>query len=144
MAEQNKPWQFPAPKPGEDEATSRLKKKHSAFFAAVRARGILNHMLDGPAKAFDDSNPGFKARWEYCPASGDKTFIVAREGLGFHIVDASELGDKTTSEQKEGPVKVGDLILMAAPDYVVAAIEWRTPGPPLRTSSFRRNPIGSI
>lgn len=122
-----KPWtlptQAPVKPPEVDEATARLKKKHANFFAAVRARGILNHMLDGPAKAFDDSNPGFKARWEYCPASGDKTFIVAREGLGFHVVDAKELGDKTESEQKEGPIKVGDLILMAAPDYIVAAIE---------------------
>lgn len=126
MGEQ-KPWGMPPQtpvKPAEtDEATLRLKKKHANFFAAVRARGILNHMLDGPAKAFDDNNPGFKARWEYCPAGGDKTFIVAREGLGFHVVDAAELGDKTTSEQKEGPIKVGDMILMAGPDYVVAAIE---------------------
>ncbi len=106
-----------------DDAVDRLRKKHSTFFAAVRARGILNHMLDGPAKAYDDNNPGHKSRWEYCPAGGDKTFIVAREGLGFHIVDAAELGDKTDSEQKTGPIKVGDLILMAAPDYVVAAIE---------------------
>lgn len=119
----DKPWTMPPAGPADSEATSRLKKKHSTFFAAVRARGILNHMLDGPAKAFDDNNPGFKSRWEYCAAGGDKTFIVAREGLGFHVVDAAELGDKTDSEQKEGPVRVGDLILMAAPDYVVAAIE---------------------
>lgn len=120
-----KPWSFQGQgrPPEPDAATERLRKKHSNFFAAVRARGILNHMLDGPIKAFDDANPGFKSRWEYCPASGDKTFIVAREGLGFHVVDAKELGDKTESEQKEGPIKVGDLILMAAPDYIVAAIE---------------------
>jgi hypothetical protein len=126
----DKPWSLP-PVPGAvkpqspeaSEATERLKKKHSTFFAAVRARGILNHMLDGPAKAYDDNNPGHRSRWEFCPAGGDKTFIVAREGLGFHVVDAKELGDKTDSEQKEGQIRVGDLILMAAPDYVVAAIE---------------------
>lgn len=126
MANQDKPWSFPQGKEGQPEPGSpvdKLRKKHSNFFAAVRARGILNHMLDGPIKAYEDNNPGWKARWEYCPASGDKTFIVAREGLGFHIVDSKELGDKTESEQKEGPIKVGDLILMAAEDYIVAAIE---------------------
>lgn len=98
-------------------------KKHAQFFAAVRARGILNSMLDGPALAYEKQNPGFRARWEYNPPGGDKMMIVAREGIGFHIVDAKELGEKTESEQKYGPIKVGDLILMAAPEHIVAAIE---------------------
>jgi hypothetical protein len=112
-------------------------KKHSAFFAAVRKRGVLNAMLDGPALSYEENNPGMRARWEYCPPSGDKTFIVAREGLGFKIVDASELGKATVSGQTEGTVRVGDLILMAAPDHIVQAIEmedartayedWRVP-----------------
>ena len=33
-------------------------RKKSEFFAAVRARGVLNTMLDGPALAFEKSNPG--------------------------------------------------------------------------------------
>lgn len=98
-------------------------KQHSAFFAAVRKRGVLNTMLDEPAKNFERNNPGFRTRWEYCPVNGDKTFIIAREGLGFKIVDASELGEKTASGQTTGPVRVGDLILMAAPDHIVNAIE---------------------
>lgn len=112
-------------------------KKHSEFFAAVRKRGVLNAMLDGPVKAFEANNPGMRARWEYCPASGDKTLIVAREGYGFKVVDASSLGETTESGQREGPVKVGDLILMAAPAHIVDAIDmedtraayedWRTP-----------------
>lgn len=120
----DRPWAFEgAPGKPVDDKVDETVKKHSKFFAAVRARGILNHMLDGPQMTYDRINPGWRSRWEYCPANGDKTFIVAREGLGFHIVDAKELGEKTESEQKEGPIKVGDLILMAAPDYVVAAIE---------------------
>lgn len=98
-------------------------KQHSAFFAAVRKRGVLNAMLDEPANKFELHNPGFRARWEYCPANGDKTFIVAREGLGFRVVDAGELGEATASGQTEGPVRVGDLILMAAPDHIVDAID---------------------
>lgn len=98
-------------------------KKHAQFFAAVRARGILNSMLDGPALAYEKANPGMRARWEYNPPSGDKMMVVAREGIGFHLVDAKELGEKTASEQKEGHVKVGDLILMAAPEHIVAAVE---------------------
>ena len=70
-------------------------KQHSAFFAAVRKRGVLNAMLDGPIQRYESAHPGMQARWEYCPASGDKTFIIAREGLGFKIVDASELGEGT-------------------------------------------------
>ena len=100
-----------------------LAKKHSKFFAAVRARGILNSMLDGPIIKFDSNNPGQRARWEYAPPGGDKMMVVAREGLGFHVVDAIELGETTESGQKSGPVQVGDLILMAAPDHIVAAIE---------------------
>lgn len=117
--------------------TTQTGKEHSAFFAAVRKRGVLNAMLDNPIAAYEGNNPGMKARWEYAPANGDKTFIVAREGLGFKLVDASELGQATDSGQTEGHVKVGDMILMAAPDYIVQAIEmedakmayedWRTP-----------------
>lgn len=100
-------------------------KKHSTFMAAVRARGILNRMLDGPVQAFERGNPGWRARWEYCPPSGDKTFVVAREGMGFRIVDARELGEEfmTPSGQREGQVKIGDLILMAGPEDLVNEIE---------------------
>ena len=103
--------------------TPETAKRRSDFFASVRKRGVLNAMLDGPAKSFEEKNPGWRARWEYCPPSGDKTFIIAREGLGFHIVDASELGETTASGQKDGQIRVGDLILMAAEDFVVEAIE---------------------
>ena len=124
-------WEMPIT---EAQKKDDIRKKHSAFFAAVRARGILNHMLDGPAKAFESNNPGFRARWEYCPASavwnsqekrmvGDTTFIVAREGMGYHVVDASELGEQSQSGQTSGPIKVGDLILLGAPDYIIQAQE---------------------
>lgn len=101
-----------------------MPKKYSKFFAAVRARGILNAMLDGPVKAFEEANEGFRCRWEYAPPSGDNTLIVAREGMGFRIVDASELGDLTDSQQKDGPVRCGDLVLMAAPEEIVNMVEY--------------------
>jgi hypothetical protein len=137
MAEWGRAFQTPkTPTEREQPVASRgLKKEHSEFFAAVRARGILNHMLDGPVKKFEEAHPGMKARWEYFPSSiprtiehstadyGEATFVVAREGLGFHVVDASELGESSDSEQKKGPVRVGDLILMAAPTEIVLAIE---------------------
>lgn len=117
--------------------TDPAGKEHSEFFAAVRKRGVLNAMLDGPTVAFERNNPGMRARWEYCPPNGDKTLIIAREGLGFQLADASMLGETTASGQTEGPVRVGDLVLMYAPQHIVDAIEmedakmafedWRTP-----------------
>jgi hypothetical protein len=99
------------------------EKEKSVFFAAVRKRGVLNAMLEGPALKFEAEHPDMRARWEYCPPGGDKTWIVAREGMGFKIVDASELGEATPSGQTEGPVRVGDMILMAAPSHIVEAID---------------------
>jgi hypothetical protein len=107
----------------ERHTTDASGRARSNFFVAVRARGILNTMLDGPAKAFDQKNPGWRARWEYCPPNGDKTLIVAREGMGFRVVEVEELGEATASGQKTGPIKVGDLILMAGPADLVEAIE---------------------
>lgn len=121
--EPDTPAPSPEPAPSRDLPVDESGKKHSNFFAAVRARGILNTMLDEPVRKFEASNPGWRARWEYCPPSGDKTLIVAREGMGFRIVDAKELGEATPSGQKEGPIRVGDLILMAAESHIVAAIE---------------------
>ena len=129
--------------PSEDEAkevqTVRgLDKVKSSFFAAVRGRGLLNTMLDGPALAFEQANPGMKARWEYNPPNGDNTMVVAREALGFELVDASQLGEFVTkSAQKSGPVRRGDLVLMygskelvdmiAAEDAKAAWEDWKLP-----------------
>ena|SRR6267143_797242 len=105
--------------------TEAPKGKDSEFFAAVRARGILNAMLDGPALRFEKNNKGFRCRWEYGPPNGDKTLVVAREAMGFRIVQAEELGtDFTASEQSSGPVRRGDLVLMCAPEEIVNEIEY--------------------
>lgn len=98
-------------------------KRQAKFFAAVRARGVLNHMLDGPVERYEKANPGMRARWEYCDPKGDTTQIVYREGMGFKLVQMDELGELQPSEKTEGNIKVGDLILMAAPEYIVDAIE---------------------
>lgn len=103
--------------------TPLIPKNKANFFAAVRSRGVLNTMLDGPARRFESANPGLKTRWELAPPSGDMTFVVAREAMGFRIVHYEELPDLTQTEQdKKGPVRVGDLILMAAPADLVAEI----------------------
>jgi len=105
------------------QAPQITDKKKAEFFAAVRARGVLNTMLDAPALAFEQKNPGWRARWEWAPSNGDNTFVVAREALGFRVVDAAEIGEKTASEQRTGPIRRGDLILMAAPAHIMDAIE---------------------
>jgi hypothetical protein len=103
------------PKVGEDG------KKHIDFFLATRERGILNSMLETVAQKFEESHPDMSARWEYAPP-GDNTLVVAREALGFRLVDAKECGDLTASQQKEGLVRHGDLVLMAGPKDLVEAI----------------------
>ena len=111
---------------GEDEenlSTVRgMDKTKASFFAAVRGRGLLNAMLDGPAKQFEEANPGMRTRWEFLPSNGDRTMVTAREAIGFQVADASQLGGHTESEQKQGPVVRGDLILMYAPKELVDAI----------------------
>lgn len=96
----------------------------AAFFAAVRKRGVLNSMLDEPVRVYEKLHPDERCRWEFAPANGDTTLVVAREALGFHVVDASEIADQMTeSFAKSGPVRRGDLVLMAAPVYIVEMIE---------------------
>ena len=97
-------------------------KAQAGFFAAVRQRGMLNAMLDGPAEAFEANNPGFKCRWEFSPKNGDKTMVTAREAVGFHLADASQLGEGTDSAQKSGAIQRGDLVLMYAPKELVDMI----------------------
>lgn len=107
------------------QETAADERKQATFFAAVRARGMLNAMLDGPSKRFEEENPGFRCRWEYDPPGdrGDHTMVIAREAMGFKLVDASEMGDLTASEARTGPVRRGDLVLMAAPDEIVDLLE---------------------
>jgi hypothetical protein len=98
------------------------EKRKGNFFTGVRERGLLNSMLDGPAAAYEQAHPDMRCKWEHAPSSGDKSMIVYREAQGFKIVDASELSGQTESSQKEGPIRRGDLVLMAAPREVVDAL----------------------
>lgn len=96
-------------------------RSQADFFAAVRARGMLNTMLERPAMAFEAANPGLKTRWEWWPANGDMTLVTAREAAGWRVVDASELPDAQDHSQKSGPIRIGDAVLMCAPEEIYNA-----------------------
>ena len=117
---------FKAAKPEAEKAKDKtirgLTKKQSEFFAAVRNRGMLNAMLDGPATQYETAHPGMKCRWEYWPPNGDNTRVVAREAQGFRLVDAADMGAKEPSAQKAGVVRRGDVVLMTGPEALVALI----------------------
>lgn len=123
--------------PETQEQAPPTEKQKSDFFAAVRKRGVLNAMLEGPPREFERLHPTLRCKWEYGPPGGDNTLVVAREGMGFRLVQAEELGGTTESGQTTGPIRVGDLILMCAPSHIVEAIEledarlayedWRAP-----------------
>jgi len=106
--------------------TQRVEKP-STFFAAVRARGMLNAMLDGPALEYERLHSDERVRWEYSPKDGDNTLVIAREGQGFHVVNHKDLIDpevETTEHQKtEGAVRVGDLVLMTGPKDLVNLLD---------------------
>lgn len=99
-----------------------MTKRTGDFFTAVRERGLLNSMLDEPAHAFMQAHPDMMCKWEFSPTSGDNSMVTYREAQGFRLVDASELGTVTQSSQKTGPLRRGDLVLMAAPQDVYQSI----------------------
>lgn len=94
-------------------------KNLSPFFTAVRERGLMNSILDTLSSRYEASHPDMSTHWEYCPTTGDRSMVTAREAMGYHIVDASEISGLTASEAKTGPLRRGDLILMAAPKDLV-------------------------
>ncbi len=102
-------------------------EKPSPFFAAVRARGMLNAMLDGPALEYERLHPEERTRWEYCPKDGDNTLVIAREGQGFHVVEHKALIDPedgpTAHQKTSGAVRVADLVLMAGPRELVNLLD---------------------
>lgn len=105
----------------EEQTVRGLTKKQAEFFAAVRMRGMLNTMLETPAKVFEEQNPDMKCRWEWWPPNGDNAMVVAREAQGFRLVYAKEVST-TTSSDREGIVRRGDLVLMAGPKVLVDMI----------------------
>jgi hypothetical protein len=96
-------------------------KARADYFAAVRARGMLNARMDTLSEAFERANPSMKTKWEWYPANGDNSLVTAREAMGFIVVDAADVPG-TESSQKSGPIRVGDMVLMAAPADLMDAI----------------------
>lgn len=92
-----------------DAATTA--KARSQFFVAVRARGLVNAMMEQADAIIKEKNPGLDTRWEYAPPNGDDSMVIAREAQGFRVVNNSELGDN----RRPGPVRRGDLIQMVGP-----------------------------
>lgn len=111
------------PETDKSQVRGLSNKRQADFFVAVRKRGLLNAMMDGMAERYEAEHPAERCRWEYWPPNGDNTFVVAREGQGFHLVDMSHFGDHTASEQSTGPVRRGDMVLMAGPKELVDLIE---------------------
>lgn len=97
-------------------------KAQSDFFTAVRERGLLNTMLEAPAAAYEKSNPGMKCKWERWPKDGDSTMVTAREGQGYQLVEYSHIPGTATSP-KQGVVRVGDMVLMAANETIHQMIQ---------------------
>ncbi len=102
-------------------------QKPSPFYAAVRARGMLNAMLDGPALEYERLHPDERVRWEYSPKDGDNTLVVAREGQGFHVVKREDMIDPerepTEHQSITGEVRVADLVLMSGPKDLVNLLD---------------------
>lgn len=107
------------PDTGEVRGTT---KRQSDFHVSVRDRGMLNTMLDGPAASYEEAHPDKKCKWVYWPSSGDTTMIEGNESRGWFVVDASEI-QGTPSSQKEGPIRRGDVVLMAAAREIAAMEE---------------------
>ena len=98
---------------------TEVAKRTGDFYAGVRKRGQLNALLDEVALAYQTAHPDQRCKWEFAPPSGDMSMIVMREAQGLKVVDASEFGNLTASQQKTGPMRRGDLILMAGPKEVL-------------------------
>lgn len=112
---------------GQAQTAIPTGKRRSEYFAAVRERGMLNAGLDMLAKAYESDHPDEAVRWEFYKPSmdGGADMVVNREAMGFHLVDAGSINlsdNPTPTAQKEGPVRRGDLVMMAGPRDVVNAL----------------------
>ena len=76
---------------------------------------MLNAGLEAFENAYKEGHPGMMTRWErYSPGKDNGTDdVVFREGQGWQLVDASEVGLNTPSAAKAGVLRRGDLVLMA-------------------------------
>jgi hypothetical protein len=96
-------------------------KNTAKRFAAVRARGVLNAGMDMLAQEYEDAHKDMKTRWEYYAPTkdGGTDMVTMREGMGWKVIDWSEVPNRTASTTSTGPVRRGDLVLMCAPAYLV-------------------------
>jgi hypothetical protein len=99
------------------------QRKQSDFYTGVRTRGFLNATLDEIALRFQADHPEQRVKWEHSPVSGDSSMVTMREAQGLRVVDATELKETTDSSQKAGPIRRGDLIMMAGPKEVLDALD---------------------
>ncbi len=107
-----------APKFDTDEPVKTASGKSQAtMFAAVRARGVLNAGLDVLANEYRKANPGSDVRWEFYKPTmdGGLDMVTMREGMGWKVVDWANMPNRTETSLASGPVRRGDLVLMAAP-----------------------------
>lgn len=93
-------------------------KVQSPIFAQIRSRGLLNTMLEQPAQAYEAANPDMRCKWVHAPSNGDVTMITAHEALGFIVVQNTDVPG-TASSKISGPVRCGDLVMMAAEIAIV-------------------------
>jgi hypothetical protein len=114
-------------------------KKIADHFATVRERGMLNAGMEAFEAAYLENHPNEMLRWErYTPGKDNGTDdVVFREGQGWHLVNAADVGLNTASSAKTGVLRRGDLVLMAidkkvgesllAQDAVAASVDAQSP-----------------
>lgn len=101
------------------------KEEIKGIVARLRHRGFTNPMYNDPAQAFEKANPGWKTIWEYSPPdSKDQHEVMVRASLGYRLVKEHEIpaGFTLPHTTKDGPVRVADMVLMAAPEELHNAI----------------------
>lgn len=79
-------------------------------------------MMTNPEEQYKESHPDEDVRWEFSPPNGDQTMVIAREGMGFHVVQASDLPNGSTTG-RTGAIRVGDMVLMAGPKRLTSMIK---------------------
>lgn len=103
----------------------------------AKRQGMLGQLMNAPMEKYLALHPDMACRWEHVPNDNNMSMVPFREGQGYHIVDASELSPDTDSAQKTGPIRKGDLVLMACKaeiqqaildqDAEIADADYRTP-----------------
>lgn len=102
------------------------REEVSNLVARLRHRGMTNPMLNEPGQAFEKANPGWKCKWIFSPPdSKDQSDVMLYSSIGFRLVTQDEIPSTVPlpHTQEKGPVRVADVVLMAAPTELFEAIE---------------------